>query len=320
MKYINCARILIFLSLLCPLLLPSPATASSPAPDSSNSIPSTFASSEWVVDADTARELIESYKVTVLDSRGKTSWMKGHAPGALPVDWKDFSQTSVPSKGGLLKDDATLTKMLQKLGISAKRPVLVVGNPPRDWGEDGRIVWMLRALGHPKVALVNGGYGALKKAGLKMSSGSARSAGAAVKPGDFVAKYSGDFSIERDELRALLGSPNLVIVDTRERREFDGKTPYGESRGGHVPGAKHLYFEELMRPDGRLLPHDELVAKLKSLGITADKKIVSYCTGGVRAGWLTAVLKDLGYDEAMNYAGSMWEWSAADADTHPLIK
>lgn len=300
------------------------AYAASPTAKSSDAAEATkatkavhFKSSDWIVDASTARGLIDADAVTVLDTRNKLHWIKGHVPGARRVAWKDFSRTAKTSTSGLLKGDAALTRSLQALGVSASRPVLVVGNPPDNWGEDGRIVWMLRALGHPKVALVDGGQAALANTGLDMSH--APGDGEA-KKGDFVAKKTGRITIGRDTLKKRLGGNNFVALDTREQREFDGKTPYGESRGGHVPGAKHLHYTDLLRADGRLLAPKKLKAKLASLGIRPDTEVAAYCTGGVRSGWVTVVLQQLGYTKARNYAGSMWEWSAQSAEKFPLVK
>jgi thiosulfate/3-mercaptopyruvate sulfurtransferase len=75
-----------------------------------------------------------------------------------------------------------------------------------------------------------------------------------------------------------------------------------------------------MGPDGKLLPEAKLWKVLKSRGVTPDKQVVAYCTGGVRSAWLVAVLAELGYQNVANYAGSMWEWSAQSADEYPLDK
>ncbi len=295
----------IFMTLLSIVVAGSTAWAS----------PAYAGESDWVLDAAEAKELIEAKKVTVLDTRGKLAWTAGHVPQSAPVKWQDFSRSKAPHKGELLADDAALTTKLQALGVSKNKPVLVVGKPPKNWGEDGRIVWMLRSLGHPNAALVAGGYRALKKAGVEMTRKRAK-----MERGDFVVKRTGKYAIDRDELRKNFESKDYVLVDTREEREYEGKTPYGESRGGHVPGAKHLHYTELMDSKGQLLPKAKLQKKLKSLGVTSGKKVVAYCTGGVRSAWLVAVLQDLGYANAMNYAGSMWEWSAGDADKYPLTK
>lgn len=271
--------------------------------------------SDWVVSANEAKALIDADEATVLDTRGKLSWIAGHVPRSAPIKWQDFSYSKAPNKGKLLDNDATLTQKLRELGVSKDRPVLVVGKPPKNWGEDGRIVWMLRTLGHEDAALVEGGYSALKEAGVKMTRKRAKT-----PAGDFTVKRTHKYSIDRDELRKKFKAKDVVVVDTREEREYEGKTPYGESRGGHVPGAKHLYYTDLMDSKGRILPKAKIEKKLKALGVTPDKTVVAYCTGGVRSAWLVAVLADSGYPNAVNYAGSMWEWSAGDAKKYPLEK
>ena len=85
-----------------------------------------------------------------------------------------------------------------------------------------------------------------------------------------------------------------------------GQTPYGESRGGHVPGAKHLFYKALVSSDGKVLPRDQIHRKLTEIGVKENDEVVSYCTGGVRAGFVTVLLNDAGI-AARNYAGSMWE-------------
>src|SRR5690606_3900892 len=118
-------------------------------------------------------------------------------------------------------------------------------------------------------------------------------------------------TITKEEILAVLGRPDVVILDTREAREFQGQTPYGESRGGHIPGARHLYFRDLLDKDGRLLQGEALQAVLRPLGIGAGTQVISYCTAGIRSAYVTAVLRDMGID-AKNYDASMAEWAASD--------
>ena len=127
------------------------------------------------------------------------------------------------------------------------------------------------------------------------------------------------FEIRKEELKDRLGNPNLVVLDVREPREYEGKTPYGESRGGHVPGAQHIWYKDLIGKDGKLLPRAEIEKVLAGKGVTRETEVVAYCTGGIRSGWFTNLLNDLGY-KARNYAGSMWEWSAQPAAEYPLVK
>lgn len=269
----------------------------------------------WIVDGAEAKKLI-AQGALVWDVRSKSSFMLSHVKGAVHVTWQEFS-TEKGVDHGTLANTKKLTYTLQRRGVTANRPVVVVGDPKKGWGEEGRLVWMLRSLGHERAAFVDGGFDALTSQGVTTQAGGSSK----VKPGDFKIKTSSRYAADTDELRGLLKQPKAVtIVDTREQREFEGKTPYGESRGGHVPGAVHLHFKDLLGKDGRLLPKPKLEAKLKALGIERSKPVVAYCTGGIRSGWFIAVLHHLGFKDAQNYAGSMWQWSAGDAELNPLVK
>lgn len=269
----------------------------------------------WIVDGAQAKSLI-SQGALVWDVRSKSSFMLSHVKGAVHVSWQEFSPAKGPDRGTLV-ENAKLTAALRRLGVSQQRAIVVVGDPKKGWGEEGRLVWMLRSLGHDRAAFVDGGFDALTSHGVTTQAGGSSK----VKPGDFQIKSAGRYAVDTARLRGLLKQPEAVtIVDTREQREYEGKTPYGESRGGHVPGAVHLHFKDLLGQDGLLLPKPKLEAKLKALGIERAKPVVAYCTGGIRSGWFVAVLHHLGYQDAQNYAGSMWQWSAGDAELNPLVK
>lgn len=313
-------------SLLCLGLMVHHRSRSSPA-DSASVSPQLAAPAEhqpaqtaiafeqrWLITASEAQQLIHQ-GATLLDARGKSLGQQ-RLPGAQPVHWDQFSPPTAPQRGRLLADDGQLTAKLQALGISADRPVVVFGDPLNGWGEEGRIVWMLRTLGHPQAVMVDGGIAALRQASRSPSRPTAPAAPREVM-GDFVVKRRADWDIQQEQLKAILETSQLVIVDTREPREFAGQTPYGEQRGGHIPGAVHLYFKDVLDQDGKLLPKEAIANKLASLGITPESQVVLYCTGGIRSGWMTAVLTSLGFS-AQNYAGSMWEWSASPASQYPL--
>ena len=263
----------------------------------------------WVVSPAEARALIAAGALVLAARAERLRWWASVA-GAVPVDWRGFTETEVPRQGRLLADDAELSRRLRALGVRGAVPVVVLGDPLRGWAEDGRVVWMLRALGHDRAVAVDGGLPALLALG-------PLPIGAQELPGDFTVARRPELEITRDELRDRLGGPDLVILDAREPREYLGQSPYGESRGGHLPGARSLPHRSLLSEDGTLLPPDELRARLAALGIGPGTEVVAYCTGGVRSGWVTAVLNDLGIP-ARNYAGSMLEWAAGDPASYPL--
>ena len=253
------------------------------------------------VGPDVAKSLVDS-GATVLDSRGQKAWRAGHIASSSPIDWRDYRAGS--GREGRLTDDLeALASALGALGVSTAKPVLVVGGGATGWGEEGRVYWMLDYLGHPDVRILDGGWPIWETAGLPTTT-------------ERVSAQPTTFAISpRPATRALLSQltdaskRDVVFWDTREEREYLGATPYREQRGGHIPGARHLWFRDLMTDAGRLKNRGELRALLQARGIPLDAEIIAYCTGGVRSGFAYAVLKELGSQQAANYDGSMWEWS-----------
>jgi thiosulfate/3-mercaptopyruvate sulfurtransferase len=270
-----------------------------------------FSPSQWVVDAPLARALI-ALGAIVIQARGSGPKATRPIQNAAPVSWQHFSHEDVPIKGRLLDDDIVLTQRLRALGVSKDVPVVVVDDPKLGGGEAGRLTWTLRTLGHPFTYLLDGGIDALAESEtlpIKVPPSS----------GDFAVTRDLRFQITKDELRNCIGKAGIAIIDVREPREYAGETPYGETRGGHVPGAKHLFYKALLDSDGKGLPREQIKSKLSEIGVKEYDAVVSYCTGGVRAAFVTVLLNDVGIT-ARNYAGSMWEWSASPADQYPLNK
>ncbi|TGL71783.1 sulfurtransferase [Leptospira kmetyi] len=268
-------------------------------------------SESWILTPGEARAILS--ESLVLDTRPRSVFFREHITGSRFVSWEEFSVSELPHKGNLLPVEV-IKKKLEAYGIRNNRPVLVISETKNNWGEDGRIVWMLRSLGHHSAFLVDGGYSALKKLGAPVSN-----SGEPKETGSFKIQLDSELSATSSEIRSNLKNKRYVFLDTREDREFQGETPYGESRGGHIPGAKHLYYKNLLNEDGALLSSEKISEKIKELGIARDSVVISYCTGGIRSAWVTTILRNEGYN-AKNYAGSMWEWSSGNEKDFPLVR
>jgi thiosulfate/3-mercaptopyruvate sulfurtransferase len=239
--------------------------------------------------------------------------MRPRLQGSIIVDWRQFSQPSRYQQGKLLADEQSLGEKLRRVGIFQEKAVVVFGDPQYGWGEEGRIVWMLRSLGHAKAVMVDGGYRALLQVGIPAGKAGVQ----AEEIGNFQIKRRFDWEISKEELERVLNQPKLLLIDVREKREFDGATPYGEVWGGPIPGAVHLYYHDLLDAQGYLLPRAAIRRKLEALGWSADREIVAYCTGGVRSAWFSSVLAHLGFN-VKNYAGSMLEWTRENPPLNSL--
>lgn len=264
----------------------------------------------WFYEAQDAAALIRKGHFTLLDARPVQEFLNGHLARSAHAPWEKLA-ASPTGDGRLLTDTAKATRILQSWGVRQNKPVLVIGDAINGWGEDGRIAWALRSYGKNDAYIVNGGLQALQKTGLTLANQPNQT------KGDFTARLNPQYLAQTKEIRQSLNDRSFILFDTREEREYRGETPYGENRGGHLPGAIHLHFRELTDSQGRLLPRRQVEALLAGRGIDKKTTVIPYCTGGIRSAWVTAALRHYGY-RARNYAGSMWEWTALPADKYPV--
>lgn len=275
-----------------------PKRPKGPAPAAALSWPSGFVQAEQVPAALAG--------VLVLDARAGGAFRAGHLPGAVRIDWTDY-RDGVFTTGKLPRDLDAVAARLARLGVDGRTPVLVCGEGKEGWGEEGRIAWMLRYLGHPAVAVLDGGCLAWAKAGRPLTT-ETRS----VPAGRFVARPVPDLRAEKADVVRALVDPVVQLVDARTLEEFHGRTPYFEARGGHIPGAVHLDYRALFDEEGRLLDEGRSSAQLIAAGLDVRRPMIVYCTGGVRSAQLVLALRERGVD-ARNYDGSFWEWAKDEA-------
>jgi thiosulfate/3-mercaptopyruvate sulfurtransferase len=238
-----------------------------------------------LVNSTEAQQLLAAGAI-VLDARSTLHfYADGHLPTAVRVGWR-IGTSGSPSDGSLGAVDAAAAAFAA-LGVRKHLPVLIVGDWDAGWGEEGRIFWDLEYLGHKDVHVLRGGMRAWTGPRSTLSTWTASA-------GDFVADPDSAKRVSTAQLAASLASPSPPRVwDVREASEFDGATPYGETRGGHIPGAVNI-------------PWRQLLTDVPASGVGP---IVVTCTGGVRSGMAYLLLRNANIDTVANYDGGMWEWA-----------
>lgn len=258
--------------------------------------PALLVSTQWVQD--------NLANITLVDVRDGGPYGSGHLPGAIHVKWKTFSDPAAPHPGNLHPDRAKLAQMLGAMGISSEASVVIYADPLNNWGEEGRMFWMLEYLGHQRVAIMDGGWPRWAAEHRPTQTGPVPSVTVKYTPAPVDGRIIG-----WQEIQKRLADPTLTLVDTRTLAEYNGATPYGEARGGRIPGAVHLQWDLLLDAKGAFRTKPELEAALKARGIVAGKENACYCTGGVRSGFVYFVMRYLGFPRERNYDGSFWEWA-----------
>jgi thiosulfate/3-mercaptopyruvate sulfurtransferase len=266
-----------------------------------------FAATGRFVDATTARKIVDGGQATVLDARGSLDFTLGHIAGATRFDW-EWTRAAGAIGGDVPADTDSLARRFAEAGVDDARPVLVCGRGAAGWGEEARIAWTLALLGKREVHVLDGGCVAWRDAGGDWMRGLSGSNAA----GSFTASPNAQARAMRSDVIRAIDTNEAVLLDVRSREEFDGATPYGERRGGHLPNAVHLDWRDLYDAKGRVLKGDALRELLLARGIADGQRVIAYCTGGVRSALATEVLRANGID-ARNYDASMWAWAADES-------
>jgi thiosulfate/3-mercaptopyruvate sulfurtransferase len=245
----------------------------------------------------------------IIDTRSGWKYFLGHIPGAVNLaDWRDFTRKVHGVPGILIEDPDFIVSKLRPLGIDAQKTIVIYGDLTDRWRTDGRFLWMFERFGFRSVHILTGGLDLWKQSGGELERGKQGAVSPSSLSSDDI-HFNGRVSASSGWIQANLDSGKLAIIDTRTRKEYEGATPYGSKRGGHIPNAIHIPWEDFFTSKGILKNKEDLSALLQEKGIGPDKEIVVYCTGGVRSGMAYYAFRSLGYS-VRNYDGSWWDWSA----------
>ncbi len=262
----------------------------------------------FLIDTETLQQNLGRPGLVVLDVRGRAAYeFGGHIPGAVHSTWHEYSDPKAVAKGLIDPDPLHLEQKIRALGINDESDVVIYSNPFDNWGDEGRMFWMLHALGHQHLRVLDGGWVKWVEERRPFAHGPVR-----VAPGNFRVQPRAGVSILKDELKQIVKSPDakkVAILDARSYEEFLGKEVSGIPRPGHIPGAIPVPWNGFLNKDGTLKPAETILQRLAAQQMHPHEDTVVYCTGGVRSAWLWFVLKVAGFERVRNYAGSWWEWS-----------
>ena len=231
-------------------------------------------------------------------------------PGADVFYWKDLLWHQTNRE---FVDPEDLSGRLGTLGIVDTTQVVLYGDPVQ-FGFYAR--WVFRYLGHDHVGVLDGGLPAWHKERRPVGNVTPRFHAATTFHQQARNKT---IRIQRDELLSRLHDAQLNILDVRSPEEFAGnrvsppESPdVGAERGGHIPGAVHLHFTDLLNSAGRFHEPQELRQRvLGRLQLDPAAETVVYCRLSHRATLVFYVLTELlGFSHVRVYDGSWTEWGS----------
>lgn len=274
-----------------------------------------------LIDVDSLRLLIGKPGVEVLDCRfdlaapeaGRQAYRRGHIPGARYLDLNRDLSAPVSADSGRhpLPDPQALAARLAQLGVVAGTQAIVYDESNGSFA--ARAWWLIRWLGNPKVAVLDGGMSAWQRAGGPIECGEAAPArDAAAAPANRAAAPSAVDAaavLSTPELIEALADPRTLLIDARAPERFAGRVEPIDPVAGHIPGAVNHPFGTNLSTDGRFLERQELERRWRDrLGDRSPRDVIVMCGSGVTACHHLLALAHAGLPGARLYAGSWSEW------------
>lgn len=237
---------------------------------------------------------------------GRKAHTQSHIPGAhyAHLD-EDLSSAVIPGKTGRhpLPSIEAATRLFSSWGISAETQVVAYDD--KSGAIAARLWWMLRWLGHDKVAVLEGGWKHWMHKELPTES-----AVPSKVPGHvFVANPRQDLLVNVEFVETVQLNPDYKIADSRTPERYRGEFEPIDPIAGHIPGAVNIPHPGNVKTDGLWLDKDSLKERFKNvLGEVPADKTIFYCGSGVTACRNLLAHHHAGLGEAKLYPGSWSEW------------
>lgn len=228
-----------------------------------------FAHPEFLVDAAWVAAHLDDPQVVVVDGDVEAGYLRGHIPGAVLVP-DNYEKDPASGRVHILPPEG-FAAMCQNLGIGDDTLVVAYDNNQSLYA--ARLWWALNYYGHSKVKVLDGGWRQWVVEGRPVSFDRPTPGSGAI----FTPRVEASIMVRAEELKAACNWADAVIWDVRSDGEYSGANDRGNKRAGHIPGAVHLeWFNVMDRDTHRFKPAGEIRELLKQRGITPDKAVFAY--------------------------------------------
>ncbi|MDB4971858.1 MAG: sulfurtransferase [Myxococcaceae bacterium] len=255
------------------------------------------------------RELASLTEVLLFDCRPAASaYLAGHLPGAIHAQLeRDLSSAAPdPARGGRhpLPSVEAFAATLGHWGVTPSSRV-VLYDDQNSANAAARLWWLLRAVGHRSVQVVDGGLAALLAAGFTLTAEEPVLRRAPPYPVRSFVRGLADI----DEVESARVDRERRIIDVRAPFRYRGESEPIDPVAGHIPGAHNLPLTDNLNADGSFKSAAELrdLYERALAGVPSEQAIV-HCGSGVTACHTLLALERAGLDGAKLYVGSWSEW------------
>jgi len=210
---------------------------------------------------------------------GAAAYASAHVPGAIYAHLdRDLSNHAQIGRGRHpLPEANTFARWLATVGYAPEQCWVVYDADSGAFA--ARLWWMLRAIGHREVRVLDGGFAAWRAAGGPLTTETAPRSATSVD-----ATFIGSALVDFAAVESLRGDAAWRLVDARAMPRFRGEVEPLDPVAGHVPGAINRPFADNLGADGRFKSAAALRAEWQRvLGPVDPDRVVHMCGSGVTA-------------------------------------
>ncbi|NFM44961.1 sulfurtransferase [Clostridium botulinum] len=265
-----------------------------------------FVSTKWLQDhlEDENIVIIDCRGDLLKDSYGEEIYKKGHIKNAVFADLKEVMSSEEKEHGGRnpLPDIEDFKRNIEKLGIN--KNTLVVAYDELKIAGAARFCWMLRYVGHTNNYVLDGGINKWITENRKLYIEENNSKEKLdIKNEDFNISLNEEIKADVNYIKDNI-KKDLILVDSRTNIRYKGIEEPIDKRAGHIPGAKNVYWKDMLKEDGAV---DENKVRENFLPLKDYSNIAVYCGSGIDATFNFLLLDEVGI-KARVYAGSWSDW------------
>jgi len=236
---------------------------------------------------------------------GERRYRTSHIPGAhyLHLD-RDLAGPVTPESGRHpLPVPEILAEKLRKTSVSDTRQIVAYDDAGGVFS--ARLWWLLRWLGHPQVAVLDGGIDKWLKENRPVN----QDLSVVVPDGDFQPRPDDRRWVDSDFVATRSKQHGGWLLDARASSRFRGDEEPIDPVAGHVPGAVNLPFTGNVNSDGYFKSPGALKQRFEAaLGGISPGDSVCMCGSGVTACHNLLAMEVAGLRGSRLYAGSWSEW------------